>query len=116
MWRSLRRPAVSIILAGLFLVLATGSVQYAHNHAHLEHEKAYAATPADQRHDDGGEANCFLHALMRAPAMMDGWTPTLICLGLFVAFLTMLASQPAAQKFLTRLDCRGPPPRLLIVP
>ena len=66
---------------------------------------------ADAHHD---EANCLLHALMRAPVLMDGTTPVLICLGLFVAFLTMLASQPAAQKFFTRLDCRGPPARLLV--
>ena len=45
---------------------------------------------------------------------VQGVTPLLICLGLFVAFLTMLASQPAIQRFFTRLDCRGPPARLLI--
>lgn len=38
-----------------------------------------------------------------------GWTPLLVYLGLFIAFLTLLAERPAAVRLLTRLDCRGPP-------
>ena len=119
MLRFIVRRAVAIFLAVVVLVLGTGAVQYAHNHAHLDDGHANAAAPAERPHhphdeDGSDETNCFLHALMRAPALSNGHVPLLVCLGLFVAFLTALASQPAAQRFLTRLDCRGPPSGLLI--
>ena len=38
-----------------------------------------------------------------------GWVPLLICLGLFVAFLTLLTPQLASQRVAIRIDCRGPP-------
>ena len=117
----MKRP-IAFVLAAVLLVLGTGAVQYAHNHAHLEHAAAHAppaALPAESQkhhdHDhDTDEANCLLHALMRGPMLSGGWVPLLVCLGLFVAFLTLLASQPTTQRFLARLDCRGPPARLLI--
>jgi hypothetical protein len=51
--------------------------------------------------------------MMQGPMLDTGVTPVLVCLGLFVAFLTMLSSQPATQRVITRLDCRGPPAALL---
>jgi hypothetical protein len=87
----------------LFALLGSGTMLHVHNEdvdaAHTDHH--------DREH-------CLVHALLAAPVLADGVTPLLVCLGLFVAFLTMLASQPAIQRFFTRLDCRGPPARLLL--
>lgn len=77
---------------------------------HVHNEDA--ADHAGERHHD--ERDCRVHALLGGPMVVESVTPSLVCLGLFVAFLTMLASQPAAQRVLGRLDCRGPPARLLM--
>jgi hypothetical protein len=37
------------------------------------------------------------------------WVPTLICLGLFVAFLTLLDKPLISRPVPVRIDCRGPP-------
>jgi len=96
------RRWTTIFLIGAILTLGSGAMQFAHNHD---------AHAGDAQHN---EANCLLHALMKGPMLDTGIVPALVCLGLFVAFLTMLASQPAMQRVLTRLDCRGPPTALLV--
>ena len=96
------RRVTGILLIGVLLALGSGALRHVHHHAHTD----------DVEHHD--EAHCLLHALTRAAVMLDGHVPVLVCAGLFVAFLTMLASQPATLKVFTRLDCRGPPARLLI--
>lgn len=111
----MRRAAVAVLVLA-FLTLGSGALEYVHNLSHL-HQHAEAAghhddAPADDQHD---ATNCFLHAMLRAPLLSGGWTPILICLGLFVAFLTMLSARPAAQRVRARIDCRGPP-ALLPVP
>jgi hypothetical protein len=96
------RRWTTIFLFGVMLTLGSGAVQFAHNRdAHL----------GEAHHDEG---TCLVHALMHGPMLDTGVTPALVCLGVFVAFLTMLSSQPATQKVFTRLDCRGPPAALLI--
>jgi hypothetical protein len=99
------RRAATILLIVLFAALGTGAMLHVHN-------DAAAAAHAGERHHD--ESNCLVHALLGGPLLADGVTPLLVCLGLFVAFLTMLASQPALSNVLARLDCRGPPASLLI--
>ena len=96
------RRFATILLIALFAALGSGAMLHVHN----DDAAAHAA-----HHD---EENCLVHALLGGPMLAEGVTPLLVCLGLFVAFLTMLASQPALRKVLTRLDCRGPPARLLI--
>jgi hypothetical protein len=97
------RRAAAITLIVLFALLGSGAMLHVHNED---------IDAADAGHHD--EQHCLVHALLAGPMLADGVTPLLICLGLFVAFLTMLAPQPALHLVLTRLDCRGPPARLLI--
>jgi hypothetical protein len=101
--RVLRRLS-AIVLIGLFLALGSGGVEYLHNLDHA-HEDARSRTP-HQQHD---ESNCVLHAQLRAPLLSAAWVPLLVCLGLFVAFLTLLVEQPVIHRPLNRLACRGPP-------
>jgi hypothetical protein len=100
------RRLATILLIVLFAALGTGAMLHVHND-----DAVGAHAGDDQQHD---ERDCLLHALLGGPMLADGVTPLPVCLGLFVAFLTMLASQPAVHQVLTRLDCRGPPARLLI--
>jgi hypothetical protein len=96
----------SILLLFTFTALATGSVEYLHN---LQHVPGHLATAGDgdgKHHDD---SNCDIHRQLHAPALAAQWLPTLILLGLFVAFLTLLAPRLTPQRSLERIACRGPP-------
>ena len=92
-----RRVLVTILTLAL-LALGTGALEYAHNHEHADHH----ADPHD-------ESTCFLHAQLQSPLVSAANVPLLILAGLFVAFLTLLPSQPVSHRPLLSLDCRGPP-------
>src|SRR5438552_6021856 len=102
--RSVRRLTGAILVV-LFLALGSGVMEFAHQREHAR-EDARDAKPPHHQHD---ESNCSVCAMVRAPIVSTGWTPLLVCLGLFVAFLTLLIEQPTLHHPLTRLDCRGPP-------
>ena len=103
----------SILLITVFLALGTGALEYLHN---LDHQRsdsqarlaAKDGLPAQPSPipDDG---NCKIHAQLHQPVSATPWTPLLVFLGLFVAFLTLLAPEPISYRPLLRLDCRGPP-------
>ena len=101
----MQRLAGAILIA-LFLALGSGALEYAHN---LEHAREDARVKAPEKQHD--ESNCVFHAQLHAPLLAAAWVPLLVCLGLFVAFLTLLAEQPIPHRPITRLDCRGPPAR-----
>jgi hypothetical protein len=61
------------------------------------------------------ESNCFVHAQLHIARILVGWVPLLVLLGLFVAFLTLIAVPLISQRQLFRIDCRGPPISLLAV-
>jgi hypothetical protein len=105
-------PHILLLLA--FGALGTGALEYLHNAEHRREDarEAAAAVAAGRPvkpqplHD---ESNCDLHAQLHVPLLAAGWVPLLVCLGLFVAFLTLLAPPLVSQRPLLRLDCRGPP-------
>jgi hypothetical protein len=113
------RPA-AILLACAFGLLGSGLLRHVHAHAHELQDRAaghcHAAhddcsnAPADAGdrplHD---ETNCELHASLAAPIVSAGFVPLLICLGLFVAFLTQVEPPLDPQRTPARVDCRGPP-------
>ncbi|HYO07835.1 MAG TPA: hypothetical protein VER17_02580 [Tepidisphaeraceae bacterium] len=129
-----RLPHILLLLA--FVLLGTGTLERLHNLAHRHEDARHAATHyaaathhAGQQHaapqhatagDEGlatppdprpahDESNCDLHRRLHLPLMSAGYVPLLICLGLFVAFLTQLAPALVSQLACLRLDCRGPP-------
>ena len=110
-----RLPA--IVLAFCFLLLGTGTLEYLHNldHAREDAKEAAIAKAAGlpvheaPEHD---ETNCPVHAQLHMPTLPVAWVPLLIFIGLFVAFLTMLAPTIALQPAFARIDCRGPPVRI----
>jgi hypothetical protein len=94
----------SILLLLAFAALASGALEYLHNtHSEDALHDGGGGTP---RHDD---SNCDVHRQLHAPALAAHWLPTLVLMGLFVAFLTLLAPRLAAQRTLERIACRGPP-------
>jgi len=101
-----RRLAAIILLAG-FVALGTGTLEQLHLRQHLlEHAQA-KANPTNQ--PDRSDNDCEFCVQLHAPALSGGWVPLLVCLGLLVAFLTLLAPAMAPQRIALRIDCRGPP-------
>jgi hypothetical protein len=103
----------AILLLFVFLGLGTGVLQYLHQLQHAAEDARYNALakaaglpPVHQNHD---ESNCEFCAQLHIPLMLAGWTPILICLGLLVAFLTLIDLPLVALAVPARIDCRGPP-------
>jgi hypothetical protein len=99
-----RRFAANILVFA-FTALGSGLLLHVHNAAHAaEHAHAGEAhpLPVDTRH-------CDLHGKLTLPMLSVGFTPVLIALGLFVAFLTQLTPAWRSTFAHVRLDCRGPP-------
>ena len=104
-----------VLLVLSFTALGSGLLRHAHDAAHAREDAHLAAAreeapskpvPLPAHHD---ETNCEFHALLNAPLIHDSAVPVLVLLGLFVAFLTLLAPQPVTVRLIRRIDCRGPP-------
>jgi hypothetical protein len=100
-----RLPAIILFLA--FLGLGSGLLESLHMATHLREHAASKATHSNQ--PERSESDCALCIQLHVPALSSGWVPLLVCLGLLVAFLSLLTSLPPLQHFLPRIDCRGPP-------
>jgi hypothetical protein len=102
----------AIFVVVWFLALGSGLVGRAHDRQHAREDAVRAAVaqgkgaPKPVEHND---TNCFFHAQLHMPAVSAGWVPVLICLGLWIAFVTQLASSLVSCHVPARLDCRGPP-------
>jgi hypothetical protein len=104
----------AIILLLCYAALGSGAAEYWHNAEHAAEDAALiqaaqdSGSPLDHvpLHD---ESNCPIHAQLHICCMVVGWTPLLICLGLLVAFLTLLTSRLPIQRAALAICCRGPP-------
>jgi hypothetical protein len=114
------RSILSTLLLLTFLCVGTGLMEHLHDLQHDYEDRQLAIiaqkqgkpTPSAPIHD---ESNCFVHAQLHIARIPIGWIPLLILLGLFVAFLTLIAVPVVSQRQLFRTDCRGPPIVLLAV-
>lgn len=108
------RRFATILLVLTFMTLGAGVMESLHNHVHAIEDAAvdvaaHAAGLPDKQHPVHDESNCEFHAQLHVPLLVTAWVPLLILLGLFVAFLTLLASSPISHRFFLLIDCRGPP-------
>jgi len=103
----------AILLLGVFLGIGSGALEYVHDLVHdIEDAQMDAlcvktGVPVLPHHHD--ESNCEVHAQLHMPLLLTGWTPILVCLGLFVAFLTLLDTPLIPRLIPACIDCRGPP-------
>jgi hypothetical protein len=89
-----------------FAAIASGLLLHVHNLAHAaEHVNARG----EHHPFNSDERTCDLHGKLTAPMLSGGFTPVLIALGVFVAFLTQLSPAWVSAFAFRRLDCRGPP-------
>jgi hypothetical protein len=109
------RAAAAILLI-CYAALGSGAVERWHNARHAAEDAQItqaarqAGAPLQQLpfHTD---YNCSFHWQLHISGMAVAWAPLLICLGLFVAFLTMLPVRLPAYQRLLVIPCRGPPAR-----
>lgn len=109
-----RLAAMLMILC--YAALGSGAMEYWHNLEHaaedaIELQSAHdAGQPLDHApiHD---ESNCPFHSQLHLAGLAVAWTPLLICLGLIVAFLTLLVPSSVGRQVVFALPCRGPPVR-----
>ena len=104
----MRRFAATILVLA-FATLGSGLLLHVHNDAHAAEHAHHAdddhpASPLDT-------SGCDLHGKLTLPMLSAGFTPVMIALGLFVAFLTQLTPAWDSAFAHVRLDCRGPPAR-----
>ncbi len=102
--RIVRRIGANILILA-FAALGSGLLLHVHNAAHAaEHAQhgEHHSIPIDT-------SSCDLHGKLTLPMLSVGFTPVLIALGLFVAFLTQLTAAWDSAFAHVRLDCRGPP-------
>lgn len=106
----------AILLLFCYAALGSGAAEYWHNAEHAMQDAARMRAA----HDSGlplapvplhDESNCPVHAQLHICCMAVGWTPLLICLGLLVAFLTLLNSRQPMRRVALAICCRGPPIR-----
>ena len=106
-----RLAAILLILC--FAGIGSGALEYWHD---LEHDvedaradaiaKAAGLPVVPHEHD---ESNCPVHAQLHMPLLTVAWVPLLVCLGLLIAFLTLIEPVYVPQPIPARIDCRGPP-------
>ena len=104
----------AILMMLCYAALGSGAVEYWHNQDHIAEDAAAsrqvqsADKPLDHAppHDD---SNCQIHSQLHLAGFAPGWVPLLICLGVFVAFLTLLSPPLTGQQVVFALPCRGPP-------
>jgi hypothetical protein len=91
-----------------------GGVQAAHTDAaarsgdqRVDQSVPKADTHRGDHHHD--ESNCQLHAQLHLPIVTGNFVLLLVCLGLWVAFLTQLPHEIIRRLHFPRFDGRGPP-------
>jgi len=108
------RNFVAITLIACYVALGSGAVERWHNAQHVAQDAVAMSQAARSGlpvlpaplHDD---TNCAIHAQIHFSTSAVAWVPLLICLGLFVAFLTMLPRAIPVARHALAVSCRGPP-------
>jgi hypothetical protein len=108
--------AAAILMILCYAALGSGAAEYLHNAEHAAEDAAAAVLARDAGmpldhapiHD---ESNCPIHAQLHMAGLAVSWTPLLVCLGIFIAFLTLLASRLPGERVAFAISCRGPPIR-----
>jgi hypothetical protein len=105
---AIMRQWAAIPLICWFLALGSGAAGYLHDIQHQWEDVATTQLPSAPapHHDD---TNCWMHYQLHQPLAAVGVVALLVCLGLFVAFLTLLAPALNPQRAFFCIDCRGPP-------
>ena len=105
----------AILLILCFTGIGTGALEYWHDLQHdAEDARADAIAKAagqpvlPHEHD---ESNCPVHAQLHMPLITTAWVPLLVCLGLLIAFLSLIEPSYVPTAISARIDCRGPPVR-----
>lgn len=105
---------VASLLAVVFVLLGTGSLERWHNADHAEHDRI-AAIAAEQAglpaqpapvHD---ENNCVTHAQLHLLYVFAAWTFLILFLAVAARFVAETTVPLLSRQAVYSIDCRGPP-------
>jgi hypothetical protein len=108
------RFVTASLLILCYLALGSGAMERLHNAQHAAEDAAQlslASLPGAPVApiSDHNDSNCAIHAQLHFSTSIVAWVPLLICIGLFVAFLTMLPRPIPVAHYFHFVSCRGPP-------
>lgn len=107
----MRRATGILLLISLFGA-TSGLLRYIHLQEHVHgavvsaDNRVSLRTPGEAGHD---EESCLICVTLHMPMAGSGYTPLLVFLGLFIAFLTLLTHTLAPQRVCRATYSRGPP-------
>jgi hypothetical protein len=101
------------VLLAVFAATGSGWLNFLHLQEHVTapHYPSIASgisAPAGEGHD---ENNCAMCLTLHMPLSVAGYVPLLICLGLLVAFLSLITPPPVTRCAPVWIESRGPPVR-----
>ena len=107
---SIVQRAVGIILLIVFAAAGSGLLKY----LHLRQDAAAAIqllphSGVSLPHEDHDEKNCPICMTLHAQIVAAGYVPLLICLGLLLAYLSLIAPLPVTRPIPVWIESRGPP-------
>lgn len=102
--------AVGMILLVVFAATGSGLLKY----LHLREDTAAATQPLARSsvslpHEDHDENNCPICMTLHMQIAVTGYVPLLICLGLLLAFLSLITPPPFTRRVPVWIESRGPP-------
>ena len=105
---------VAAILIACYVALGSGAMERWHNAQHAADDAAQLSVTSRAGIpfapiSDHNDTNCAIHGLIHFSTSVVAWVPLLICLGLFIAFLTMLPRPIPVARYFHFVSCRGPP-------
>jgi hypothetical protein len=101
---------VGMILLVVFAATGSGLLKY----LHLREDAAAATQPLANSsialpHEDHDENNCPVCMTLHMQIAVAGYVPLLICLGLLLAFLSLITPPPFTRPVPVWIESRGPP-------
>lgn len=106
------RRIIGVLLLAAFAATQSGWLNYRHlrEHAAVQasaHTRSTLSLPWPV--DPHDERTCPICMTLHMPLAAAGYVPLLICFGLLLAFLSLLAPRPAARQVFAWIESRGPP-------
>lgn len=102
--------AVAIVLLAVFTATGSGLLKYLHLQEHIAAQaRVSPASSLSLPQEDHDENNCPICMTLHMPMQATGYVPLLICLGLLLAFLSVLSPLPPTRPIPVWIESRGPP-------
>jgi hypothetical protein len=108
------RRCVTYLLVACFVLMGTGSLQAMHRWQHA-HEDSVGDRQGGQHQRLPDESNCPVCVQLHQPLHSAVVAPVVVVLGLTLDFSCIAPLGRVIGPAVLRVDCRGPPPMLVVL-